>query len=101
MWSRGLSRIRTFTSYLYSFTSYASFLGDTAWFLASSTLLIALPVLVEMQRETTVLVMQREKEIQMKQMRDQITQMNMSMLDQTKAIAGSLLGAGPQPPAAQ
>ena len=42
-----------------------SFASDYVWFAASAALFLTLPMVVEIQRETTVLVMQRQREAEL------------------------------------
>jgi hypothetical protein len=72
--------------------------SDYAWFLGSSALLLSLPILVELQREATVLVLQRQREAEVAQMQEQARAMNASTLDNLKATASMILGGGPPPP---
>ena len=82
---------------------YAKSVGDSAWFVGSAVLLLSLPLLVEIQRETTVLVLQRQREAEMAQMQEQARNVNASTLEQLQATASMLFGKGPggpgQPPA--
>ena len=72
--------------------------SDYAWFLGSSALLLSLPILVELQREATVLVLQRQREAEVAQMQEQARAMNASTLDNLRATASMMLGGGPPPP---
>ena len=67
-----------------------SYLSDYAFFLGSGALLLALPIIVEIQRETTVLVMQKQQELSQAQMQEQAKQQNASVVDQVRGL-GSLL----------
>jgi hypothetical protein len=66
---------------------------DYAWFLGTTALLLTLPVLVEIQRETTVLVMQKQREAEMAQIQEHAKAANGSMVDQMKGL-GALIAAG-------
>lgn len=48
-------------------TPYAAWLGDLGWAVASSAVLLAIPIVVEIQRETTVRVMQKQREMETQQ----------------------------------
>lgn len=63
------------------------------WFIGSSALLLTLPVLVEIQRETTIMVMQRQREAEMAQIQEQARMSNAGVLDQIKGMS-QLLGGG-------
>ena len=82
--------------------SRAGWLLDYAWFFGSTALLLTLPVLVEIQRETTVLVMQRQKEQEMLQMQEQAKAANAGVIDQLKGFGSlvlpSALGGSAPPP---
>ena len=81
-------------------TARAGWLLDYAWFFGSTALLLTLPVLVEIQRETTVLVMQRQKEQEMLQMQEQAKATNAGVIDQLKGLGQLLptaLGGAPAP----
>ena len=67
-----------------------SFLSDYVWFAASATLLLTLPMMVEIQRETTVLVMQRQRESELTQAQEMGKQANAGILDNVKQIGGLL-----------
>ena len=70
-----------------------SYLTDFAWFAGSTALLLALPMLVEIQRETTVLVMQRQREQELTQVQEQARQANVGVVEQMKGL-GTLLASG-------
>jgi hypothetical protein len=74
----------------------AALAGDYAWFVGSSALLLTLPVLVEIQRETTVMVMQRQRETEIAQIQEQARMQNAGVLEQIKGM-GQLLSAGAGP----
>jgi hypothetical protein len=67
-----------------------SYLSDYAFFLGSGALLLALPIIVEIQRETTVLVMQKQQELSQAQMQETAKQQNASVVDQVRGL-GSLI----------
>lgn len=46
---------------------YASWAADASWAVASSAVLLAIPIVVELQRETTVRVMQHQREMETQQ----------------------------------
>lgn len=72
---------------------YVSAGMDWAWFIGSSALLLSLPILVEVQRETTVLLMQRQREMEAAQMQEQAKLQAGGVVEQVKGL-GALLGAG-------
>ena len=88
--SRNLGRLGGF---LFRQVSRAGWLLDYAWFFGSTALLLSLPVLVEIQRETTVLVMQRQKEMEMVQMQEQAKAANAGVIDQLKGFGNLVLPA--------
>lgn len=55
------------TSLVSKATPYASWAGDLTWAVASSAVLLAIPIVVEIQRETTVRVMQKQREMETQQ----------------------------------
>ena len=61
-----------------------------AWLFGSTAVLLTLPVLVEIQRETTVLVLQRQKEQEMAQLQEQAKAANAGVVEQLKNF-GSLV----------
>lgn len=69
-----------------------------AWLFGSTAVLLTLPVLVEIQRETTVLVLQRQKEQEMAQLQEQAKAANAGVVDQLKnfgsLVVPAVLGAG-------
>jgi hypothetical protein len=67
-------------------------LSDYAWFAGSTALLLTLPMLVEIQRETTVLVMQRQREQELAQVQEQARHANVGVVEQMKGL-GSLLSS--------
>jgi len=75
--------------------------SDYAWFLGSSALLLSLPVLVEIQREATIVVLQRQREQEVAQMQEQARALNASTLDNLRATASMMMGGGPAPPAGE
>ena len=75
-----------------------SFISDYAWFVGSSALLLSLPVLVEIQRESTILMLQRQREQEVAQMQEQARALNASTLDNLRATASMIMGSGPPPP---
>ena len=46
---------------------YASWAIDASWMIASSAVLLSLPIIVEIQREATVRVMQHQRELENQQ----------------------------------
>ncbi len=70
---------------------------DYVWFFGSTAVLLTLPVLVEVQRETTVLVLQRQKEQEMAQLQEQAKAANAGVVDQLKnfgqLVVPAVLGA--------
>ena len=69
--------------------------ADYAWFVGSSALLMSLPILIELQRETTVMVLQRQRENEMAMMQEQARMMNASAIDNLRATANMMMGATP------
>ena len=72
--------------------------ADYAWFIGSSALLLSIPILVELQRETTVLVLQRQREAEMAQMQEQARMMNASTIENLRQTASMMMGSTPQQP---
>jgi len=73
-----------------------SFLSDYVWFAASAGLLLTLPMIVEIQRETTVLVMQRQRESELTQAQEMGKQSNAGIIDNVKQLGGALMAAPSQ-----
>jgi hypothetical protein len=72
-------------------------LVNYAWFFGSTAVLLTLPVLVEIQRETTVLVLQRQKEQELAQLQEQAKAANAGVVDQLKnigSLASAVIGGG-------
>ena len=69
--------------------------ADYAWFVGSSALLLSLPILIELQRETTVMVLQRQRENEMAMMQEQARMMNASAIDNLRATANMMMGSAP------
>lgn len=65
---------------------------DFAWFAGSTALLISLPILIELQRETTVVVLQRQREVETRQTFEQAKQMNPGIIDQAKGVISLVTG---------
>jgi hypothetical protein len=74
---------------------YASWALDCAWFAGSTALLVSLPILIELQRETTVMVLQRQREFETQQMHEQAKLQNAGVFEQVKQTANVLLGGRP------
>lgn len=74
---------------------YVSSAADAAWALGATALLLAIPVIVEVQRETTVMVMQKQREVEMQQMQEQ-TKMSQPGLAQTVSNLREMFGTGQQ-----
>lgn len=70
---------------------YLTWAADASWAIASTAVLVAIPVVIEVQRETTVKVLQKQKEMEVQAMEQQIKA-------QSGGIAGSLktLFTGPE-----
>ncbi len=66
---------------------------DYAWFFGTAAVLLSVPVLIEVQRETTVLMLQKQREMEMAQMQEQARQQHASLVDQIKGF-GQIMGAG-------
>lgn len=60
--------------------------------MGTSALLIALPVLVEIQRETTVLVLQKQREVELAAIQEQARAQNGGVVEQAKGF-GQLIAA--------
>ena len=71
-----------------------------AWFVGSCALIFSVPILIEIQRETTVLVMQKQRETEMAQIQEQARMANGGIIENLKgtynAITGNAPGGGPQ-----
>ena len=65
---------------------------DFAWFAGSTALLVSLPILIELQRETTVLVLQRQREVETRMTFEQAKQMNPGIIDQAKGVLSMVTG---------
>jgi len=62
----------------------------------STAVLLALPVLLEIQRETTVMVMQKQREREMAEAAEQARVAGgPGLLDTVKALGGMVVGSGP------
>ena len=70
-----------------------SFALDYAWFLGTTALLLTLPVVVEIQRETTVLVLQKQREQEILSVQEQARMSSGGVVDQIRSL-GSLMAAG-------
>lgn len=68
------------------------FAADFAWFVGTSALLVALPVLVEIQRETTVLVLQKQREVELAAIQEQARAQNGGVVEQVKGF-GQMIAA--------
>lgn len=55
-----------------SLLQYLTWAADASWAIASTAVLIAIPVVIEVQRETTVKVMQKQREYETQMMEQQI-----------------------------
>ncbi len=73
-----------------------AFALDYAWFLGTTGLLLTLPVLVEIQRETTVLVMQKQREAEMASVQEQAKHANGGVVEQMKGL-GALIASSAAP----
>ena len=65
---------------------------DYAWFVGSTALLLSLPLLVEVQRESSILVMQRLRERELEAIQQQARMQNAGMLEQLKNMAAMASG---------
>jgi hypothetical protein len=72
---------------------YLTWGADTAWAIASTAVIVALPVLVEVQRETTVMVMQKQREREITDMQEQAKVQNGGFVEQMSGMAKMLTGA--------
>lgn len=73
---------------------------DFAWFAGSTALLVSLPILIELQRETTVLTLQKQRELETRMTYEQAKQMNPGIIDQFKHGLTALTGGRPPDPSA-
>ena len=69
---------------------------DVGWAVASSALLLALPIVVEVQREATVRVLQHQRELETSQLQEQARAQAGGLLQQAQAL-GSLIAGPPKP----
>ena len=53
---------------------------------------MSLPILIELQRETTVLVLQRQREVETQATYEQAKQMNPGIIDQAKGVFSMVTG---------
>lgn len=67
---------------------------DYAWFAGSTALLLSIPILIEIQRETTVMVMQRQREAEIAQIHEQAKMQHGGFVEQMKGLA-ALAGGAP------
>ncbi len=72
---------------------YVSTAVDYAWFFGTAAVLLSLPVLMEVQRETTIMMLQKQREMEMAQMQEQARQQHASLVDQIKGF-GQIMGGG-------
>lgn len=72
---------------------YASVALDYAWFAGSTALLLAIPVLIEIQRETTVMVMQRQREAEIAQIQEQAKMQHGGFVEQMKGLGALVSGS--------
>jgi hypothetical protein len=75
---------------------YATLALDYAWFAGSSALLLSIPILIEIQRETTVMVMQKQREVELNQMQEQLRMQHGGFVEQMKGL-GNLVAGGAAP----
>lgn len=66
---------------------------DFAWFAGTTALLLTLPVLVEIQRETTVLVLQKQREQEMASVQEQAKHANGGVVEQIKGLGSLIAGS--------
>ncbi len=66
---------------------------DYAWFFGTTALLLGLPIVVEVQREATVLVMQKQRELELSQIQEQARLQQGGMVEQLKGL-GQMIGGG-------
>lgn len=67
------------------------------WAVGSTAVLLSLPVLLEIQRETTVMVMQRQREREISEMQDQVKAQTGGLVEQMSGVARMLSGSSPAP----
>lgn len=73
---------------------YASAALDYAWYAGSTALLLSIPILIEVQRETTVMVMQRQREAEIAQINEQAKMQHGGFVEQMKGLAALAGGTG-------
>lgn len=79
---------------------YLSWAADASWAIATTALLLAIPIVVEIQRETTVRVMQHQREVETQQIQEQARQAQGGILQQAQAFGALLTGTAPGGPPA-
>jgi hypothetical protein len=93
---RPFSAVYSFSSRLVSRAApYFSLALDYAWFAGSTALLLTLPLLIEVQRETSVLILQKQREQEIAMIQEQAKLQNGGMLEQVKAMANMAAGRPP------
>lgn len=70
-----------------------SWVGDASWAIGATVALLSIPILLELQRETTLLTLQRQREIEIQSIQEQARMMNGGMLEQMKGVGSLLSGA--------
>lgn len=81
---------------IFTYLQYISTAIDYAWFAGSTALLLAIPVLIEVQRETTVMVMQKQREAELMQIQEQARAQQAGFADQLKGLGALIGGAAGQ-----
>lgn len=74
---------------------------NAVWAIGTTALLLALPILIEVQRETTVLVLQRQREQEIHDMQESLKAQQGGMLENMKGLMGLAAGAGGAAPGQQ
>ena len=93
---RPFSAVFSFSSRLVTRVApYFSMALDYAWFAGSTALLLTLPLLIEVQRETSVLILQKQREQEIAMIQEQAKLQNGGMLEQVKAMANMAAGRPP------
>lgn len=81
---------------LASAAPWGSWAVDVGWAVASSALLLALPIVIEVQREATVRIMQHQRELETTQLQEQARAQAGGLLQQAQAL-GTLIAGPPKP----
>lgn len=81
-------------SVAYNRVSWAvSWAGDASWAIGTTAALLSIPILLELQRETTLLTLQRQRDIELQSIQEQARMMNGGVLEQMKGVGSLITGA--------